>query len=273
MPPSKKEGCQQHKKGKISQKQSFKPQRPHAKACQKQSASKESKSSTMGWKCSKFSEKHLSLSPDRPHAEACAQVRRSTSTAKLRQWKRKWENIGWNLSFVWSLHTAQALNLISKDCFAASKRQIKGNKQRGFQFECSPKQWVRPLLLVFTGFQARLHARPINLSSPNKSPKCPKRYFSCHIFSLYIHKHSNTRTLIWPKKIYFGFFTRMSQCPTCPDPPPPARPWKLSLRPWKPLACQESCHDGPSWGRHVHINVHFLTPRWSWSQVLNLMCC
>ena len=58
----------------------------------------------------------------------------------------------------------------------------------------------------------------------------------------------------------------MSQCPTCPDPPPPARPWKLSLRPWKPLACQESCHDGPSWGRHVHIDVHFLTPRWSWYQ-------
>ena len=74
------------------------PDRPHvqsfasrivAKPCQKQNAQKrKQKLNEISENCSKISEKHLSLSPDRPHAEACAQVRRSTSTAKLRQkWK------------------------------------------------------------------------------------------------------------------------------------------------------------------------------------------
>ena len=118
----------------------------------------------------------------RKHVRECG----SGSTAILRQkYKQK---ICWNLCLVWSLQRPRLW--YQRIVFTACQGKSKAVNRKAFSLNVLLNSGSgHPLLLVFTGFQAWLHARPINLSSLHKSPECPKIYF--HVTNL-LSKFTNT---------------------------------------------------------------------------------
>ena len=84
----------------------------------------------------------------RKHVRVCGAA---PKLQKTRKWKSESYPQSWCV-----LPLGASFEFKIRRLFPRIKRQER-HKQSGFQHECPPKQWVQPLLLVFTGFQTWLH--------------------------------------------------------------------------------------------------------------------